>query len=127
MPRNYFANRVNTSAVSSAQKRRLEASASGRSYADQLEIDRKAGLVTAAPALATPASAASAPVRPALPPQPDDADDADVVVSGLVGTGGGGLTALVFAAREGDLESTRALLDAGADVNQQTTYGWTPC
>jgi uncharacterized protein len=126
LPRNYFANRVNTSAVSSAQKRRLEASASGRTYADQLDIDRKAGLVTAAPALAPPASAASAPVRPALPPQPDDTDDADIVVSGLVGTGGGGLTALVFAAREGDLESTRALLDVGADVNQQTTYGWTP-
>jgi ankyrin repeat protein len=47
-------------------------------------------------------------------------------VSGLVGTGGGGLTALVFAAREGDLETARALLDAGADVNQQTTYAWTP-
>ena len=38
---------------------------------------------------------------------------------------GGGLTAMVFAAREGDLESVRILLDAGADVNQQTQYGWT--
>lgn len=37
----------------------------------------------------------------------------------------GGLTPLVFAAREGDLESTRILLEAGADVNQTTTYGWT--
>ena len=37
----------------------------------------------------------------------------------------GGLTPLVFAAREGDLESTRILLDAGADVNQTTAYGWT--
>jgi uncharacterized protein len=37
----------------------------------------------------------------------------------------GGLTALVFAAREGDLESTQALIDAGADVNQVTEYGWT--
>jgi ankyrin repeat protein len=126
LPRNYFANRVNTTAVTSAQQRRRDAAASGRSYADQLELDRKTGAVTAAPAAGTPASAASAPVRPALAAQPDDDSDADVIVSGLVGTGGGGLTALVFAAREGDVESARALLDAGADVNQQTTYGWTP-
>ena len=37
----------------------------------------------------------------------------------------GGLTALVFAARHGDIETTRILLDAGADVNQVTEYGWT--
>ena len=54
------------------------------------------------------------------------ADDSEVVVAGLVGSGGGGLTALVFAAREGDLESAKLLLDAGADVNQTTEYGWTP-
>jgi ankyrin repeat protein len=56
----------------------------------------------------------------------DDPDDTETVVAGNVGQGGGGLTALVFAAREGDMESARALLDAGADVNQTTTYGWTP-
>ncbi len=39
---------------------------------------------------------------------------------------GGGLTALVFAARQGDLESARILLAAGADVNQATQYAWTP-
>ena len=38
----------------------------------------------------------------------------------------GGLTALVFAARQGDLESARLLLAAGADVNGTTEYGWTP-
>ena len=32
----------------------------------------------------------------------------------------------MFAAREGDLESAKLLLDAGADVNQTTEYGWTP-
>ena len=50
----------------------------------------------------------------------------DVVVAGLVGAGGGGLTPLVFAAREGHLETARALLDGGAQVNETTTYGWTP-
>ena len=39
---------------------------------------------------------------------------------------GGGLTPLVYAAREGCLECARILLDAGANVNQSTTYGWTP-
>jgi ankyrin repeat protein len=38
---------------------------------------------------------------------------------------GGGLTPLVFAAREDCLECARILLDAGADVNQMTKYGWT--
>ncbi|HEU4617260.1 MAG TPA: ankyrin repeat domain-containing protein [Gammaproteobacteria bacterium] len=38
----------------------------------------------------------------------------------------GGLTALVFAARQGDIESTKALVEAGADVNETTEYGWTP-
>ena len=74
-----------------------------------------------------PAStAAPAQAPPAAEPPPDAFDDTDVIVAGLVGTGGGGLTALVFAAREGDLESATNLLDAGADVNQTTEYGWTP-
>ena len=38
---------------------------------------------------------------------------------------GGGMTALVLAAREGDLESVKALVEAGANVNQKTNYGWT--
>jgi ankyrin repeat protein len=62
-------------------------------------------------------------------PQPadnDPDDDNEIVVAGLVGSGGGGLTPLVFAAREGDLESAQLLLDAGAPINQVTEYGWTP-
>jgi len=39
---------------------------------------------------------------------------------------GGGMTALVFAAREGDLDTVKVLVEAGADVNQKTNYGWTP-
>jgi ankyrin repeat protein len=44
----------------------------------------------------------------------------------LVGTQGG-LTALLFAARQGELESVKALLDGGADINQPGTGdGTTP-
>ena len=69
----------------------------------------------------------AAPVEPRQRAQPDpDDDDNEVVVAGLVGSGGGGLTPLVFAAREGDLESAKLLLDAGAQINQVTEYGWTP-
>ena len=38
---------------------------------------------------------------------------------------GGGLTALVLAAREGCLECAQNLATSGADVNQKTIYGWT--
>ncbi|MDT8398728.1 MAG: ankyrin repeat domain-containing protein [Pseudomonadales bacterium] len=37
----------------------------------------------------------------------------------------GGLTALQFAVREGDLASVKALVEAGADVNQVSEFGWT--
>src|SRR5205823_8230656 len=60
------------------------------------------------------------------PPPDDAADDADVIVAGLVGAGGGGLTPLIFAAREGDLESAKYLIAGGADVNQTSEYGSTP-
>jgi ankyrin repeat protein len=154
IPRNYIAPRVNTRAVEEAQKRRERAKAAGRTYEEQLEWEfennvdlgaarnafvpdrsRPAAAAAAtspeakaaagAPEVTSPEAkaAASAPANAAA--QPAD-DDSEVVVAGLVGGGGGGLTALVFAAREGDLESARQLLAAGADVNQQTEYGWTP-
>jgi uncharacterized protein len=54
-------------------------------------------------------------------------DDADAgPVAGGTGNSGGGLTALIFAARQGDIESAKLLLDAGADINQPSDYGWTP-
>jgi ankyrin repeat protein len=152
LPRNYMAPRVNTAAVKDAQRRYAEAIAAGRTYEQQLEYEvsqgakisigfrgvfnaRRSDLQGAAPgaapaaAPATPAAnAGAAPSAPAgEPPPPLEAgDDTDVIVAGLVGSGGGGLTALVFAAREGDQESARYLLDGGADVNQTTEYGWTP-
>ncbi len=37
---------------------------------------------------------------------------------------GGELTSLVYAARSGSIDAARVLLEAGADVNQVTRYGW---
>ena len=75
-------------------------------------LDARAGEAAAPPALPDPEPAANA-------------EDA-AVEAGLVGEGGGGLTALVLAAREGDLASARILVDHGADVNQGTYFGWSP-
>ena len=150
LPRNYMAPRVNTAAVKDAQRRYAAAVAAGRTYEEQLEYEASQGarislgfrglLNSRRPELNGRASAPGnapagtgssatparriAPEPPSLPPTADD--DTDVIIAGLVGTGGGGLTPLVFAAREGDIESAKALLDAGAGVNQSTEYGWTP-
>jgi len=154
LPRNYMAQRVNTRAVEEAQKRHVRAKAAGRTYEEQLEWEyengvdlgasrnaftpdrargggagaRTGGAGNAAPAAAAGAGArgggSAAPAAAAAAAPPDD--DSEVVVAGLVGSGGGGLTALTFAAREGDIASARTLLDAGADINQTTEYGWTP-
>jgi ankyrin repeat protein len=68
-----------------------------------------------------------------VPAQPgaddDDADDQEddaAPQAGLQGAGGGGLTAMIFAARQGDLESAKHLLAAGANINQTTNGGWSP-
>ena len=57
----------------------------------------------------------------------DQNDDAAVAAFGFRGRpapkDGGGLTPLVYAARANDLDSVKALLDAGADINQVTNYG----
>jgi ankyrin repeat protein len=53
----------------------------------------------------------------AAPPQRrDDGEDAS----------GGGLTPLVYAARANYVETVKALLAAGADINQTSGYGWSP-
>jgi ankyrin repeat protein len=56
----------------------------------------------------------------------DGGDDAAGPIAGATGNSGGGLTALIFASRQGDLESAKLLLAAGADINQPSDYGWTP-
>jgi len=58
--------------------------------------------------------------------QADDTAEDDGPVAGLVGSGGGGLTALILAARENDIESAKLLVAAGADVNQTSNSAWTP-
>ncbi|HMF93726.1 MAG TPA: ankyrin repeat domain-containing protein, partial [Vicinamibacterales bacterium] len=156
LPRNYMAPRVNVAAVKDAQRRYAEAVAAGRTYEEQLEYEashgakislgfrgllnsRRPELNGGAPAPGSTASGAGSSTPPAAPapaaapaaapraaPEPTSDDDADVIVAGLVGTGGGGLTPLTFAAREGDVESTKYLLDAGADIDQTTEYGWSP-
>jgi len=86
-----------------------------------------AAAAPAASAEPAPPAGTAAPEPPAADAPPaENADEADVIVAGLVGAGGGGLTAMVLAARENDLESVEHLVNAGADVNQVTEYGWTP-
>jgi ankyrin repeat protein len=154
LPRNYMAPRVNTAAVRDAQRRHADAAAAGRTYEEQLEYEAAQGMKISLgfrgvlgaggtrpgnDTVASPSGGQSAANQPgasqaqanasqsarAQTPPPDP-DDTDVIVAGLVGSGGGGLTPLIFAAREGDLESAKALIDGGADVNQTSEYGWTP-
>jgi ankyrin repeat protein len=74
------------------------------------------------------AGAAGAKPRAPGAPGANDANNQqqDIIIAGLVGGGSGGLTPLVFAAREGSLDAAKVLVEAGADVNQTTEYGWTP-
>jgi ankyrin repeat protein len=153
VPRNYMANRVNATRVETANKVRANAAKAGRTYEEELEAEQKAGTikiqrigdvaalfdqlqnggnaqaaqaVQAALAATRSGNATPAAGGTAAAAQQDDDLFSDFVFAGLVGTGGGGLTALVLASREGDLESAKLLLAAHADVNQQTEYGWTP-
>jgi ankyrin len=147
LPRNYMANRVNPTRVEAANRVRAAAAKAGRTYEEQLEIEQKNGTLAVrrigdvtsffgqqnaagqqqqqqqqagqrggqqAPQQATQAAQ-----------QQQQDDDSDFIFAGLVGSGGGGLTPLVLASREGDMESAKLLLQAGADINQTTEYGWT--
>jgi uncharacterized protein len=120
LPRNYMAQKVNVSNIEAAVRRYAEASANGRTYFEQVEYEEAHG-VQHEGRRATGQSA-----QGTQPAQAAQQEEDDAVIAGLVGTGSGGLTALVLAAREGDPESAKILLDAGADVNQTTDYGWTP-
>jgi ankyrin repeat protein len=77
---------------------------------------------------ATPEAAPAKPVTatPAVDINAADAAAADAAFNRTQNANGGGLTALVFAARQGSLDSARVLVEAGADVNQTSRYGWSP-
>jgi uncharacterized protein len=151
LPRNYMANRVNASRVEAANRVRAAAAQAGRTYEEQLEVEQKNGTLVVrrigdvtsffnqqGNAQGAPGGAAqqgqgrggqggrNPQNAQAAQAQQQEEDDTDIIIAGLVGTGGGGLTALVLAAREGDLESTKLLLAGGADINQTTEYGWAP-
>lgn len=55
-----------------------------------------------------------------------DAAAAEAAFGRTRDTNGGALTPLVYAARQNCIDCAKILLDAGADVNQTTNYGWTP-
>jgi ankyrin repeat protein len=57
---------------------------------------------------------------------PEDPDAAAAGFGRLRVKDGGGLTAMVLAARQDCLDCAQALVEAGADVNQVTRYGWSP-
>jgi ankyrin repeat protein len=127
LPRNYMAPRLNPERVQAANRIRAEAAKAGRTYEEQLAFDQANGsIVVRRLGIPADASRRQAPAAGRVARPAEQEDDADFVFAGLVGSGGGGLTALVFAAREGDLESAKLLVEAGADVNQTTEYGWTP-
>jgi uncharacterized protein len=121
LPRNYMAGKVGVASVKAAIRIREAAKAAGRTYEEQVAFEEANG----ASLRGRDAGGDQQPAR-GQAAEAGDAADQDVVIAGLVGGGSGGLTALVFAAREGDLESATALLDAGADVNQTTEYDWSP-
>jgi ankyrin repeat protein len=62
----------------------------------------------------------------------DDQNDAAAAAGGGGGRGrqaqndGGQLTALIYATRANSRDTVQALLDAGADINQVSGYGWSP-
>src|SRR5215471_16605324 len=67
----------------------------------------------------------------AAPGNPEDLAAADAAAAEAAfgrnqqNANGGGLTPLVFAAREDCLDCAKTIVAAGADVNQTTRYGWT--
>jgi ankyrin repeat protein len=118
----------------SVQQRARSAQGSGGLPASRREEREFLGERTSGgrPGQANTASAAA----PAAPRAGDGGDDGDLVARAdeealrraffrTENTDGGGLTPLVYAARQNCMECVKLLLEAGADVNQRTNYGWT--
>jgi ankyrin repeat protein len=78
-----------------------------------------------APGSPAPPAASGGPARKAADGEVPGGEDVFAFFGPPRKKDGGGLTPLVYAAREDCLECARILLDSGADVNQKTRYGWT--
>jgi ankyrin repeat protein len=77
----------------------------------------------AGPAPLNPPAATAPPAQAAQAPQTDNPDEA---APRPVTESQGGLTALLYAVRQGNFEATRILLDKGARINQYGGDGTTP-
>ena len=93
-------------------------------------LNSRLGVLGQARARANNKSAPGASPVPAVagaqnPPEPLG-EDAEAFLAPSKKTDGGGLTPLVYAAREDCLDCAKILIQARADVNQRTHYGWTP-
>ena len=130
LPRAYMANAVNTTVAEAVRRGGAARAEAARAGAAEAEARRQSIFNRGNRGRGGNAGGArgAAPTDGAAVPDanPDDSDAQDAPQAGLVGGGGGGLTALVFAARQGDLESAKLLIEAGADVNQVTEFGWSP-
>jgi ankyrin repeat protein len=80
------------------------------------------GTATAAP---KPSNGSQGAATASKTSPPSEAEDFIAFFRRPAKKDGGGLTALVYAAREDCLECAKTLIAAGADVNQRTKYGWT--
>ena len=80
-------------------------------------------LPEAAPPAPVKAPAVASKGGPAV--QPNGEDEVLAFFRRPAKKDGGGLTPLVYAARENCIECVKTLVEAGADVNQRTYYGWT--
>jgi ankyrin repeat protein len=79
-----------------------------------------------APPVPAPARGPAVASKGGPPPtQPNGEDEVLAFFRRPAKKDGGGLTPLVYAARENCIECAKTLVAAGADVNQKTYYGWT--
>jgi len=126
-------------ALGKANDPRPQVAAQGAALAAGNALDLqgvRAAADAAAPAAAAnnAANAAAAPAANAANANNANAnDDAALAAAGINNRRGGGpiadgaaLTALIYAARANDIDSVKVLLEAGADVNQTSGYGWSP-
>jgi ankyrin repeat protein len=97
-------------------RKAVAAQGAARAAGQALDLDALGGARGLARAVTAAPAGPTAPSAPAPPSEPDEPAQATT----------GELTALVYAVRSNDLESVRILLDAGADVNQVSGYGWSP-